>query len=88
MSGKQVVIDMSESVKNGTGKDMEQWFFRIVILYCLSGGDIDSIMGMVQMAPKSQYGVDAFAYWPNFGIGGWAGGVVILYFMYAMARRS
>jgi hypothetical protein len=32
---KQVVIDMSETVKGKTGKDMEQWFFRILILVCL-----------------------------------------------------
>ena len=47
MSGKQVVIDMSESVKNGTGKDMEQWLFRILVLYCLSGGDVTSAMEMM-----------------------------------------
>ena len=38
------------------------------------------------MAPKSQYGVDAFAYWPNFGIAGWAGGVIILFMMMSMSR--
>ena len=38
------------------------------------------------MAPKSQYGVDAFAYWPNFGIAGWAGGVIILFMMMSMAK--
>ena len=32
---KQVVIDMSENVKNKTGKDMEQWFFRILVIACL-----------------------------------------------------
>jgi hypothetical protein len=34
----------------------------------------------------SGYGVDAFADWPNFGIAGWAGGIIILYFMMQMAR--
>ena len=38
------------------------------------------------MAPRSQYGVDAFAYWPNFGIAGWAGGVIILFMMMSMSR--
>ena len=32
---KQVVIDMSEKVKNGTGKDPEQLFWRILVLVCL-----------------------------------------------------
>ena len=35
---------------------------------------------------SSGYGVDAFADWPNFGIAGWAGGIIILYFMMQMAR--
>jgi hypothetical protein len=47
MSGKQVVIDMSESVKNGTGRDMEQLIMRIIILWLVSGGDIESIQGMI-----------------------------------------
>ena len=46
MSGKQVVIDMSESVKNGTGKDMEQWFFRIVIMYLLFGQEAIGMVGI------------------------------------------
>ena len=47
MSNKQVVIDMSEKVKNGTGKDMEQWLLRIIVLWLISGGDITSIQGMI-----------------------------------------
>jgi len=47
MSGKQVVIDMSESVKNGTGKDMEQWALRLIVIWLISGGDITSIQGMI-----------------------------------------
>ena len=46
MSGKQVVIDMSESLKEKSGKDMEQWFFRIAILYCLFGADAVSMVGI------------------------------------------
>ena len=37
MSNKQVVIDMSESIKNGTGRDMEQLLFRAVVVYCIFG---------------------------------------------------
>jgi len=47
MTNKQVVIDMSEKVKNGTGKDMEQWLLRIIVLWLISGGDITSIQGMI-----------------------------------------
>jgi hypothetical protein len=37
MGNKQVVIDMSESIKNGTGRDMEQLLFRALVVYCLFG---------------------------------------------------
>ena len=37
MSGKKVVIDMSETIKNGTGRDMEQLLFRAMVVYCLFG---------------------------------------------------
>tara|TARA_R100000781_G_scaffold114490_2_gene85439 strand:+ start:149 stop:289 length:141 start_codon:yes stop_codon:yes gene_type:complete len=37
MSSKQVVIDMSESIKEKSGKDLEQWLFRIIIMYLLFG---------------------------------------------------
>lgn len=46
MSGKQVVIDMSESVKNGTGKDMEQWLFRLLVLYAVFGQEAISLVGI------------------------------------------
>ena len=32
---KTAIIDMSDSVKDKSGKDMEQWFFRILVLVCL-----------------------------------------------------
>ena len=35
MNSKKVVIDMSESIKEKSGKDLEQWFFRILVLACL-----------------------------------------------------
>jgi hypothetical protein len=41
---KQVVIDMSEKVKNGTGKDPEQLFWRILVLVCLG---MDHVEGMI-----------------------------------------
>ena len=34
--GKQIIIDMSESIKDKSGKDMEQWVFRIVVLALLA----------------------------------------------------
>jgi hypothetical protein len=37
MSGKKVIIDMSDTIKNGTGRDMEQMLFRAMVLYCLLG---------------------------------------------------
>jgi|TARA_Y100001963_G_scaffold119102_1_gene166074 hypothetical protein len=44
MTGKQVVIDMSETIKEKSGKDLEQWFFRIVIMYLLFGEDAIGMM--------------------------------------------
>ena len=44
MSNKQVVIDMSESIKEKSGKDLEQWFFRIVIMYLLFGEEAIGMM--------------------------------------------
>tara|TARA_Y100001963_G_scaffold24538_1_gene33119 strand:- start:711 stop:851 length:141 start_codon:yes stop_codon:yes gene_type:complete len=46
MTGKQVVIDMSESLKEKSGKDMEQWFFRIVIMYLLFGQEAIGMVGI------------------------------------------
>ena len=40
---KQVVIDMSETVTNKTGKTPEQLFFRILILVCL-GLDLTEVV--------------------------------------------
>lgn len=34
--GKQVIIDMSETIKGSSGRDMEQWLFRIVVLGLLA----------------------------------------------------
>jgi hypothetical protein len=42
--GKKVVIDMSESIKNGSGRDMEQWILRLAVLYILFG---ENAMGMI-----------------------------------------
>jgi hypothetical protein len=47
MSSKQVVIDMSESIKSGTGKDAEQWLFRLLVLYCLFGEQAVSLSGVM-----------------------------------------
>ena len=46
MTGKQVVIDMSETIKEKSGKDLEQWFFRIVIMYLLFGEEAVSMVGI------------------------------------------
>ena len=46
MSGKQVVIDMSESVKNGTGTDMEHWLVRLLVLYAVFGQEAISLVGI------------------------------------------
>jgi hypothetical protein len=42
--GKKVVIDMSESIKNGSGRDMEQWVLRLAVLYILFG---ESAVGLI-----------------------------------------
>ena len=41
---KQVVIDMSESVTNKTGKTPEQLLWRILILVCLGMDNIQEVM--------------------------------------------
>ena len=40
MTGKKVVIDMSESIKEKSGKDLEQWYFRILVIACLGIDDV------------------------------------------------
>jgi len=47
MTGKQVVIDMSESVKNASGRDMEQLILRIIIIWLISGGDISQVQAFL-----------------------------------------
>ena len=52
MTGKQVVIDMSETIKEKSGKDLEQWFFRIVIMYLLFGEDAIGMMPILIPKPE------------------------------------
>jgi hypothetical protein len=42
--GKSIVINANETVTESTGKSMEQWLLRIVVMYLLFG---DKAMGMV-----------------------------------------
>lgn len=41
---KQVVIDMSESIKEKSGKDLEQWILRVAVLYMIFG---EHAIGMI-----------------------------------------
>jgi hypothetical protein len=41
---KSTVINVNEQVSETTGKSMEQWLLRIVVLYLLFG---DKAMGMI-----------------------------------------
>tara|TARA_R110000824_G_scaffold373566_2_gene563966 strand:+ start:1604 stop:1735 length:132 start_codon:yes stop_codon:yes gene_type:complete len=41
---KSTVINVNESIQETTGKNMEQWLLRIVVLYLLFG---DQAMGMI-----------------------------------------
>ncbi len=41
---KSTVINVNESVTEQTGKSMEQWLLRIVVMYLLFG---DKAMGMI-----------------------------------------
>ena len=41
---KSTVINVNESVTESTGKSMEQWLLRIVVLYLLFG---DNALGMI-----------------------------------------
>ena len=41
---KSTVINVNESVQETTGKSMEQWLLRIIVLYLLFG---DKAMGMI-----------------------------------------
>jgi hypothetical protein len=41
---KSTVINVNESVQESTGKSMEQWLLRIVVMYLLFG---DKAMGMI-----------------------------------------
>ena len=41
---KSTVINVNESIQETTGKNMEQWLLRIVVLYLLFG---DKAMGMI-----------------------------------------
>ena len=45
--GKSIVINANETVTESTGKSMEQWLLRIVVMYLLFG---DKAMGMVWLA--------------------------------------
>lgn len=38
---KQVVIDMSDKIKGGSGRDMEQWFWRVIVLALLAQSGVD-----------------------------------------------
>jgi len=41
---KSTVINVNESITETTGKNMEQWLLRIVVMYLLFG---DKAMGMI-----------------------------------------
>lgn len=43
-NGKSIVINANETVTESTGKSMEQWLLRIVVMYLLFG---DKAIGMV-----------------------------------------
>ena len=43
-SSKSIVINANETVTESTGKSMEQWLLRIVVMYLLFG---DKAMGMI-----------------------------------------
>jgi hypothetical protein len=41
---KSIIINANDSVQNTTGKNMEQWLLRLVVMYLLFG---DKAMGMI-----------------------------------------
>jgi hypothetical protein len=42
--GKSIVINANETVTESTGKSMEQWLLRLVVMYLLFG---DQAIGMI-----------------------------------------